>query len=158
MRRAIGAAAFAALLCAATAENRRAGAYALEKCKSGPMPAKLVLACNNATDAWNAEDGCDRDDDDDDDDADLWGDDEPCGGGGKVSLRVVNARVYRAEANLALLLRDEVNADILFRLADAMARDETSDLRERARLLRRAGAAGTSYLKKRRKKRRRPAR
>jgi len=51
MRRAIGAAAFAVLLCAATAENRRAGAYALEKCKSGPMPAKLVLACNNATDA-----------------------------------------------------------------------------------------------------------
>ncbi|KAH8055719.1 hypothetical protein JL722_8065 [Aureococcus anophagefferens] len=73
MRRAIGAAAFAVLLCAATAENRRAGAYALEKCKSGPMPAKLVLACNNATDAWNAEDGCDRDDDDDDDDDD----DEP---------------------------------------------------------------------------------
>ncbi|KAH8071999.1 hypothetical protein JL721_3906 [Aureococcus anophagefferens] len=73
----------------------------------------------------NAEDGCDRDDDDDDDDDD----DEPCGGGGKVSLRVVNARVYRAEANLALLLRDAVNADILFRLADAMARDETSDLR-----------------------------
>ena len=154
MRRAIGAAAFAALLCAATAENRRAGAYALEKCKSGPMPAKLVLACNNATDAWNAEDGCDRDDDDDDDDDD----DEPCGGGGEVSLRVVNARVYRAEANLALLLRDAVNADILFRLADAMARDETSDLRERARLLRRAGAAGTASPKRRRKKRKRPAR
>ena len=158
MRRASSAAAFAVLLCAATAENRRAGAYALEKCKSGPMPAKLVVACNNATDAWNAEDGCDRDDDDDDDDADLWGDDEPCGGGGKVSLRVVNARVYRAEANLALLLRDEVNADILFRLADAMARDETSDLRERARLLRRAGAAGTASPKRRRKKRKRPAR
>jgi hypothetical protein len=154
MRRASSAAAFAVLLCAATAENRRAGAYALEKCKSGPMPAKLVLACNNATDAWNAEDGCDRDDDDDDDDDD----DEPCGGGGEVSLRVVNARVYRAEANLALLLRDAVTADILFRLADAMARDETSDLRERARLLRRAGAAGTASPKKRRKKRRRPAR
>jgi hypothetical protein len=154
MRRASSAAAFAVLLCAATAENRRAGAYALEKCKSGPMPAKLVLACNNATDAWNAEDGCDRDDDDDDADDD----DEPCGGGGEVSLRVVNARVYRAEANLALLLRDAVTADILFRLADAMARDETSDLRERARLLRRAGAAGTASPKKRRKKRRRPAR
>ena len=153
MRRASSAAAFAALLCAATAENRRAGAYALEKCKTGPMPAKLVLACNNATDAWNAEDGCDRDDDDDADD-----DDEPCGGGGEVSLRVVNARVYRAEANLALLLRDEVNADILFRLADAMARDETSDLRERARLLRRAGAAGTASPKRRRKRRKRPAR
>ena len=154
MRRASSAAAFAVLLCAATAENRRAGAYALEKCKSGPMPAKLVLACNNATDAWNAEDGCDRDDDDDDADDD----DEPAGGGGKVSLRVVNARVYRAEANLALLLRDAVNADILFRLADAMARDETSDLRERARLLRRAGAAGTASPKRRRKKRKRPAR
>ena len=154
MRRASSAAAFAVLLCAATAENRRAGAYALEKCKSGPMPAKLVLACNNATDAWNAEDGCDRDDDDDDADDD----DEPCGGGGKVSLRVVNARVYRAEANLALLLRDAVHADILFRLADAMARDETSDLQERARLLRRAGAAGTASPKRRRKKRKRPAR
>ena len=154
MSRASSAAAFAVLLCAATAENRRAGAYALEKCKSGPMPAKLVLACNNATDAWNAEDGCDRDDDDDADDDD----DEPCGGGGEVSLRVVNARVYRAEANLALLLRDAVNADILFRLADAMARDETSDLRERARLLRRAGAAGTASPKRRRKKRKRPAR
>jgi hypothetical protein len=154
MRRASSAAAFAVLLCAATAENRRAGAYALEKCKSGPMPAKLVLACNNATDAWNAEDGCDRDDDDDDADDD----DEPCGGGGEVSLRVVNARVYRAEANLALLLRDAVTADILFRLADAMARDETSDLRERARLLRRAGAAGSASPKRRRKKRKRPAR
>ena len=154
MRRASSAAAFAVLLCAATAETRRAGAYALEKCKSGPMPAKLVLACNNATDAWNAEDGCDRDDDDDDADDD----DEPCGGGGEVSLRVVNARVYRAEGNLALLLRDAVTADILFRLADAMARDETSDLRERARLLRRAGAAGTASPKRRRKKRKRPAR